>query len=88
MTIEPHTKTLIRHATGNFLVVLVFCVLAIALDWLEHWCAKHEVSSWLVTGIGAIAKVTFIFDGMLFLATLGLTSAHFVRDYYHRLFDR
>ena len=66
--------------------MLVFTGFAIGFDLLEHWCAGHGVSDWLVFGMGLIAKISYIFDGMLFVATSGMVGAHFIREMFNKFF--
>ncbi len=84
--LDRHSWELLRHTATTFLVVLVMSGLAIGLDFLQRWCASVGVSAWLVFGIELMAKITFVFDGALFVATMGMFGAHFAREYYYRLF--
>lgn len=86
--LERHTKELLRHALQNFLVVCVLTGLAVALDLLDNFLTKLGVSAWLLACIGVISRIVYAFDATLFLMTLGLTGAHFVREYYRILFKR
>lgn len=84
--VDRHTIELLKHTATNFLIAVALCTAALALDALEHWCARHEVSPWLIFGVGLVSRMTFVVDAVLFVATMSMVGAHLIRESFNRLF--
>lgn len=59
----------IRHAVETFFYITIILAAAIALTFVEDWCAEHHRPSYLTSGCRLISIFAFLVDGF---ALLGL----------------
>jgi hypothetical protein len=84
--VDRHTIELLKHTATNFVVAVAMGAAALGLDILERWCMHHDNSPWLVFGFGLVAKVIFVIDAVVLVATMGMIGAHLIRESFQRLF--
>lgn len=66
---------MIKHALRNFVAALAIFVVAVGLAYVERFCEKSEMPSYLCKGITFISVVLFWIDGIVVCGTAAIAAA-------------